>query len=42
VLADLADAPAGDVAAGRAGWSKNGWGARLLAREDPVWQAKTD
>ena len=35
VLADLTDAPAGDVAAERARVEREGWGARLLALEDP-------
>src|SRR3984893_17052941 len=35
VLADLADAPAGDVAAERSRVEHEGWGARLLALEDP-------
>src|SRR3984957_15170173 len=35
VLRDLTDAPAGDVAAERARVEHDGWGARLLAREDP-------
>ena len=35
VLKDLTDAPAGDVAAERARVEHDGWGARLLAREDP-------
>jgi hypothetical protein len=35
VLGDLTDAPAGDVAAERARVEHGGWGARLLALEDP-------
>jgi hypothetical protein len=35
VLADLMDAPAGEVAAERARVEHDGWGARLLAVEDP-------
>ncbi len=35
VLADLTDAPASDVAAERARVEHEGWGARLLALEDP-------
>jgi hypothetical protein len=35
VLRDLTNAPAGDVAAERARAEHDGWGARLLAREDP-------
>ena len=35
VLRDLTDAPASDVAAERARVEHDGWGARLLAREDP-------
>ena len=35
VLRDLADAPAGDVAAERARVEYDGWGARLLALEGP-------
>ena len=35
VLRDLTDAPAGEVAAGRARVEYDGWGARLLAREGP-------
>ena len=33
-LRDLADAPAGEVAAERAQVEHDGWGAHLLARED--------
>src|SRR3984957_5426048 len=41
VLRDLTDAPAGDVAAERARVERDGWGARLLAREesDGLWDA---
>src|SRR5499427_4429428 len=35
VLQDLTNAPAGDVAAERARVEHDGWGARLLALEDP-------
>jgi hypothetical protein len=35
VLRDLTDAPAGQVAAERARVEYDGWGARLLAAEDP-------
>jgi hypothetical protein len=35
VLRDLTNAPAGDVAAERARVEHDGWGARLLALEDP-------
>jgi len=35
VLSDLTDAPAGEVAAERARVAYDGWGARLLALEDP-------
>jgi hypothetical protein len=35
VLRDLTNAPAGDVAAERARVEHGGWGARLLALEDP-------
>ena len=35
VLRDLTDAPAGEVAAERARVEYDGWGARLLAVEDP-------
>jgi hypothetical protein len=35
VLRDLTDAPAGEVAAERARVEREGWGARLLAVEDP-------
>jgi hypothetical protein len=35
VLRDLTDAPAGEVAAERARVERDGWGAGLLAREDP-------
>src|SRR5580700_154871 len=35
VLRDLENAPAGDVAAERARVEHAGWGARLLALEDP-------
>jgi len=35
VLRDLANAPAGDVAAERARVEHDGWGARLLALEGP-------
>jgi hypothetical protein len=35
VLADLLDAPAGEVAAERARVATEGWGAALLARQDP-------
>ena len=35
VLSDLTDAPPGDVAAERARIEHDGWGARLLAVEDP-------
>jgi hypothetical protein len=35
VLRDLVNAPAGDVAAERARVEQDGWGARLLALEDP-------
>jgi hypothetical protein len=35
VLRDLTNAPAGDVAAERAKVEHGGWGARLLALEDP-------
>src|SRR5215468_7541514 len=35
VLRDLTNAPAGEVAAERARVERDGWGARLLALEDP-------
>jgi len=35
VLRDLTNAPPGDVAAERARVEHDGWGARLLAAEDP-------
>jgi len=35
VLRDLVNAPAGDVAAERARVEHDGWGARILALEDP-------
>jgi hypothetical protein len=35
VLRDLVNAPAGDVAAGRGRVEHDGWGARILALEDP-------
>ena len=35
VLRDLTNAPAGEVAAERARVARDGWGARLLALEDP-------
>jgi hypothetical protein len=35
VLRDLTNAPDGDVVAERARVERDGWGARLLALEDP-------